>query len=292
MAENTHTSPGNSLDRASLVDIITKAVVCELQRMGYRITGDTGASPLPNETCQVILNQAIQLGADRVGPEPGFHRPPDGLGHYIDHTLLKPEALPQEIDKLCMEAIQHRFAAVCVNPIYVERAVKNLEGSGIPVAAVVGFPLGAVSAAIKAAETREVIIKGAREVDMVINIGALKAGDFKTIHDEIQSVVEAAAGYPVKVILETAMLDTDQKIAGCVLAKSAGAAFVKTSTGFGPGGATVDDVALMRRIVGPEMGVKASGGIRDEKTAQDMVSAGATRIGASASVAIVAGRRS
>ncbi len=289
MPEDTRITSGDSRNSAEMVDVITKAVLCELQRQGFDVSG---AGNVPDAaTCQTILNHAINVGADRVVPEAGFSRPPDGLGSYIDHTLLKPEAQPEEIDKLCREAVEHRFAAVCVNAVYVDRAVKNLEGSGIPVAAVVGFPLGAVSAAIKAAETREVVMKGAREVDMVVNIGALNAGDFKTISDEIRAVVEAAGGYPVKVILETAMLDDDHKIAACVLSKAAGAAFVKTSTGFGPSGATASDVALMRRIVGPVMGVKASGGIRDTETAEEMVSAGATRIGASASVAIVAGRR-
>ncbi|MBN1551954.1 deoxyribose-phosphate aldolase [bacterium] len=237
------------------------------------------------------MNNVLQSGADRIGTKPGFGAPPDGLGKYIDHTLLKPEATTEDIDKLCKEAIQYKFAAVCVNPVHVQRAVKNLDGSGIPVAAVVGFPLGAVTATIKAAETREAVLKGAREIDMVLNIGALKAGDYKLIYDEIKAVVEAAGTNPVKVILETSLLNADQKIAACVLSKAAGATFVKTSTGFGPGGATVEDVALMRRIVGPEMGVKASGGIRDEKTAQEMVSAGASRIGASASVAIVSGKQ-
>jgi len=290
MPGNSHITSGSMGQSLSLVDTITKAVICELKRLGYQISGEI-ADELDDQACNSVISQAIKLGADRVGPEPGFSNPPDGLGKYIDHTLLKPDASPEDIDVICREAVQHKFAAVCVNPVNVDRAVNNLEGSNIPVAAVVGFPLGAATAAIKAAESREVILKGAREIDMVINIGALKAGDYKLIIDEIRAVVEAASGYPVKVILETAMLNADQKISGCVLAKAAGAAFVKTSTGFGPGGATVDDVALMRRIVGPEMGVKASGGIKDSETAQQMVSAGASRLGASASVAIVAGRR-
>jgi deoxyribose-phosphate aldolase len=286
MADRIRPTPSGVPDQNVLVDTITKVVVCELQRLGYTIVDDTGQPAVPPETCRIIMDEVIQSGADRVGAKPGV-APPDGLGHYIDHTLLKPETTPEDIDRLCAEARQYHFAAVCVNPIYVARAVKNLEGSSIPVAAVVGFPLGAVTSSIKAAETREAVLKGAREIDMVIDIGALKTGNYDRIYDEIKMVTDAAGGFPVKVILETALLDTDQKIAACVLSKAAGAAFVKTSTGFGPGGATPEDVALMRRIVGPDMGVKASGGIRDEKTAQEMVSAGADRLGASASVAIV-----
>ncbi len=211
------------------------------------------------------------------------------LAAFIDHTLLKPDAKAEAIDKLCMEAVEYRFASVCVNPVNVAQAVKKLAQSGIPVAAVVGFPLGANSWEIKAAETRDVVSQGAREVDMVINIGALKNGDYRCVYREIEAVVRAAGGCIVKVILETAFLTNDEKIAACILAKAAGAAFVKTSTGFGPGGATLEDVALMRRVVGPEMGVKASGGIRDTATARSMIAAGATRLGASASVNIVKG---
>jgi deoxyribose-phosphate aldolase len=211
------------------------------------------------------------------------------MASYIDHTLLKPDATAEAIDALCREAVQHGFASVCVNPVYVARAVKNMSDSGIPVAAVVGFPLGANSPEIKAAETRDVVAQGAREIDMVINISALKNGDYQRVFRDIEAVVRAAQDCPVKVILETVLLTEDQKIAACVLAKAAGAAFVKTSTGFGPAGATVEDIILMRRIVGPDMGIKASGGIRDAATARAMVDAGATRLGASASVAIVKG---
>ncbi|MCD4652569.1 deoxyribose-phosphate aldolase [bacterium] len=215
--------------------------------------------------------------------------PPHDLGSYIDHTLLKPDATTEAIDAICEEAIEHEFASVCVNPSYVARAVENLANSEIPVAAVIGFPLGATSPEIKAAETREVIANGAMEIDMVINIGALKNGDYQHVYRDIYTVVKAASNRIVKVILETAFLSEDQKIAACVLAKTAGAAFVKTSTGFGPSGATEDDVRLMRRIVGPKMGVKASGGIRTAEIAQRMITAGADRLGASASVSIVKG---
>lgn len=211
------------------------------------------------------------------------------LAAFIDHTLLKPDATTEAIDQLCREAVEYRFASVCVNPSNVTRAVRNLDKTGIPVAAVVGFPLGANSTEIKAMETRDAVAHGAREIDMVMNIGALKNGDYRTVFKDIESVVQAAPGCIVKVILETALLTMDEKVAACILAKAAGAGFVKTSTGFGSQGATPEDVALMRRIVGPEMGVKASGGIRDTATARAMLAAGATRLGASASVAIVKG---
>ncbi|MGB3974958.1 MAG: deoxyribose-phosphate aldolase [bacterium] len=211
------------------------------------------------------------------------------LASFIDHTLLKPDATAEAIDKLCKETIEYRFATVCVNPVHVSRAVENMKDSGIPVTSVVGFPLGANSWEIKAAETRDAISRGAGEIDMVINIGALKDGNYQEVFRDIEAVVKAASGRPVKVILETALLTNDQKVAACILAKAAGAAFVKTSTGFGPAGATVEDVALMRSVVGPEMGVKASGGIRDAATARAMIAAGASRLGASASIAIIKG---
>ena len=209
------------------------------------------------------------------------------LASFIDHTLLKPDATGEAIDVLCRETIENRFASVCVNPVHVSRAAKNMKDSGIPVTSVVGFPLGANSWEIKAAETRDVISQGAGEIDMVINIGALKDGHYQVVFRDIEAVVQAASGRPVKVIIETALLTDDQKVAACVLAKAAGAAFVKTSTGFGPSGATVEDVRLMRSVVGPEMGVKASGGIRDATTAHAMIAAGASRLGASASIAII-----
>ncbi len=211
------------------------------------------------------------------------------LASFIDHTLLKSDATAEAIDKLCQETIEYRFASVCVNPVHVSRAVENMKDSGIPVTSVVGFPLGANSWEIKAAETRDAVSRGAGEIDMVINIGALKDGNYQEVFRDIEAVVKAASGRPVKVILETALLTNDQKVAACILAKAAGAAFVKTSTGFGPAGATVEDVALMRSVVGPEMGVKASGGIRDAATARAMIAAGASRLGASASIAIIKG---
>src|SRR5215510_1509188 len=228
-------------------------------------------------------------GAMRVGAAAGVGAVPADLGRLIDHTLLKPEATRDEVVKLCEEAKQHHFASVCVNTTWVPLCKAMLAGSDVMVCAVVGFPLGAMSPQAKAYEAREAMRQGAREIDMVINIGALKSGDYETVFEDICRVVKSAAPAQVKVILETSALDTEQKIIGCTLSKLAGAAFVKTSTGFGKGGATVEDVALMRRIVGPGLGVKASGGVRTLADAQNMVAAGANRIGASASVAIVTG---
>lgn len=209
------------------------------------------------------------------------------LASRIDHTLLKPDATREEIVRICQEARQHHFATVCVNSAYVKLAADLLRGSSTKPITVVGFPLGAMSCTAKAFEAKEAILAGAQEIDMVINLGALKSQDYALVLEDIQKVVEASKPIPVKVILETTSLNDDQKIIGCALAKIAGAAFVKTSTGFGSGGATVEDIRLMRRIVGPEMGVKASGGIRTSEDALKMLAAGATRIGASASVSIV-----
>jgi len=211
------------------------------------------------------------------------------LAKLIDHTLLKPETTHDDIVKLCEEARQYRFASVCVNTTWVPLCQALLAGSDVIVCAVVGFPLGAMSPPAKAYEAREAVQQGAREIDMVLNIGALRSGDEHTVFEDISGVVQAAAPAAVKVILETSALDTEQKVIGCTLAKLAGAAFVKTSTGFGKAGATVEDVALMRRVVGPALGVKASGGIRTAEDVVRMAQAGANRIGASASVAIVTG---
>jgi deoxyribose-phosphate aldolase len=207
----------------------------------------------------------------------------------IDHTLLRPEATASSILKLCDEARSHGFASVCINPYWVELAAGRLEESPVKVCTVIGFPLGANMTAIKVAETEAAIRAGAREIDMVMNIGEMCSGNDDAVGRDIQAVVEAAhaGGALVKVILETALLDDEQKTTACLLAKEAGAEFVKTSTGFGPSGATAHDVALMRATVGPEMGVKASGGIRTLDDLKTMVAAGATRIGASASVRIV-----
>ncbi len=233
----------------------------------------------------------VTLGAQRVSAAPGL----DGdtlradLARYIDHTLLKANASREELKKLCDEAAKYKFASVCVNAANVGFCARELRGSGVPVVAVVGFPLGAMTPAAKGFETREAIRDGAEEIDMVINIGALKSKDYALVLADIQAVVQAAGSKKVKVILETGELNRDEKVIACVLSKVAGAAFVKTSTGFGPGGATTEDVALMKSVVGEEVEVKASGGVRTSEDVDTMIKAGATRIGASASVAIVRG---
>jgi len=213
------------------------------------------------------------------------------LAGMIDHTLLKPDATPDQVRKLCAEAVEYGFYAVCVNPVHVEVAARSLQGSAVRVCSVIGFPLGANTTEIKVREAERAIADGAREVDMVLNVGAIKAGAFDAAEQDIAAVVKAAhaRGAICKVILETGLLSDEEKVEACRRAVSAGADFVKTSTGFGPGGATVADIALMRRTVGPRVGVKASGGIRTYEVAREMVAAGATRIGASASVQIVQG---
>ncbi|MBA2132523.1 deoxyribose-phosphate aldolase [Capillibacterium thermochitinicola] len=213
---------------------------------------------------------------------------PAALAGIIDHTLLKPEATYNDVERLCAEAKEYGFASVCVNPANVSLAVRLLGKSAVKVCTVVGFPLGATTHQVKAEETKEAVGSGAAEVDMVINIGALKSGFYNLVYQDIKAVVEAAGAQALtKVIIETCLLTTEEKIKACLLALYAGADFVKTSTGFGKGGATVEDVALMRRVVGGRMGVKASGGIRDLATAEAMVKAGANRIGASAGVKII-----
>jgi deoxyribose-phosphate aldolase len=211
------------------------------------------------------------------------------LAPYIDHTLLKPDATREDLIKLCDEARRYGFATVCVNSGNVALCARLLAGCATRPIAVVGFPLGAATTGAKVFEAREAIRAGAAEIDMVINIGQLKARNYGFVECDIREVVQAARPRPVKVILETGALSRDEKVIGCALAKAAGAAFVKTSTGFGPGGATAEDVALMRQVVGDEVGVKASGGVRTTEDARRMVQAGANRLGASASVAIVTG---
>src|SRR6476646_2053668 len=212
------------------------------------------------------------------------------LAGMIDHTLLKPEATPAQIEQLCREAVEHGFATVCVNGAWVQLAGGLVAGTGVGVAAVAGFPLGAGSSAAKAFEAADAVRAGATEIDMVLNVGALKAGDDALVEVDIEEVVRSAGrDAAVKVILETALLTDQEKVRGCRLAVAAGAAFVKTSTGFGPAGATVEDVALLRKTVGDAVGVKAAGGIRTREAAEAMVEAGASRLGTSSSVLIVRG---
>jgi deoxyribose-phosphate aldolase len=212
------------------------------------------------------------------------------MAGYIDHTLLKPDAPLPAFDKLCDEAIRYGFKSVCVNSGRVAHVAENVKGTGVKVCSVIGFPLGAMDSSAKAFEAKRAMEQGATELDMVLNIGALKSGDLKAAEEDIRAVRGEAGGTTVlKVIIETCLLTEEEKVFACEIAKKAGADFVKTSTGFSTGGATVEDVALMRRVVGPEMGVKASGGIKDFATASAMIAAGANRIGAGAGVAIVAG---
>ena len=212
------------------------------------------------------------------------------IAAMIDHTLLKPEATKPQIEALCHEAKEYKFASVCVNPTWVSTAKELLQGSGVMVCTVIGFPLGATTSETKAFETKNAIENGAEEVDMVINIGALKDHNDELVENDIRAVVEAAKGKAhTKVIIETSLLSKEEKIRACELALKAGADFVKTSTGFSTGGATPEDIALMRKTVGPDMGVKASGGVRSTEDVQKMIEAGATRIGASSSIAIVNG---
>jgi deoxyribose-phosphate aldolase len=212
------------------------------------------------------------------------------LARYLDHTMLRPEAPTSAFDKLCQEAVQYRFFAVCVNSCRIAYVARKLQGTGVKVCSVVGFPLGAMTSRSKAFETREALSDGAQEIDMVINIGLLKSGDHAGVEEDIRAVRRATRGTTVlKVIIETALLTQDEKVMACQLAKKAGADFVKTCTGFSGGGATVEDIALMRGVVGRDMGVKASGGVRTYKSAIAMIGAGATRIGAVSSVAIVTG---
>jgi deoxyribose-phosphate aldolase len=248
------------------------------------------------ETCQAChvkreaeVRELVKLGATRIAAGPGNAAPASDLAPCIDHTLLRADVTREDLKKLCEEAKRYGFATVCVNSANVRFCAAQLEGSSVKPIAVVGFPLGAQTAQAKAYEARDAVRQGAEEIDMVINLGALKSRDYAGVLEDIIAVVSAAAPKPVKVILETGALTYEQKIVACALSKVGGAAFVKTSTGFGPGGATVDDVALMREIVGDEMGVKASGGIHSEEGARQMIAAGANRIGASASVAIVTG---
>lgn len=240
------------------------------------------------ECCPDRLAGVLEAGATRIG----LHAAGGAAGSVasmIDHTLLKADATRREIEALCREAAEYRFATVCVNPTWVATCAQQLRGSGVAVTSVVGFPLGATTADVKHYETRRAIFDGAREIDMVINVGALKSGDLRLVERDIEAVAVPCreAGALSKVIIEAALLTDEEKVTACTLARAAGADFVKTSTGFGPGGATAADVALMRRTVGDEMGVKAAGGVRDLEGLKAMVAAGATRVGASAGVRIV-----
>jgi deoxyribose-phosphate aldolase len=277
----------NPSDLQRLIEIITEEV---LAAQASRPAADAhcGCHAVHQDCCPDRLRGVIDAGASRLGLHASGGAP-DGVSAMIDHTLLKPDASRADVEKLCREAAEFRFATVCVNPAWVAVAAARLRGTGVGVCSVVGFPLGATTADVKHYETRRAIYDGATEIDMVINIGALKSGDLRTVERDIEAVVDSCrqCGVVSKVIIEAALLTDEEKITACTLAKAAGADFVKTSTGFASGGATAADVALMRRVVGADMGVKAAGGVRDLEGLKAMVAAGATRVGASAGVKIV-----
>jgi deoxyribose-phosphate aldolase len=266
------------IDRTELIEVVTRQVLATLAGE-HADQGLENAQPL------------VDSGAERLGYCGNGADVPKPLASYIDHTLLRPDASPADIDELCDEAAEYGFAAVCINPTWVARAKRRLRGAGVMVASVVGFPLGANTPEIKAMEARRALRDGAREIDMVINIGALKGGENDLVRKDIAGVSDACreVGAINKVIIEAALLSDEEKVVACRLAQQGRAHYVKTSTGFGPGGATVFDVALMREVVGEKMGVKAAGGIHTAAEVREMITAGATRIGASAGVRIVSG---
>ncbi|KAA3597174.1 MAG: deoxyribose-phosphate aldolase [Calditrichaeota bacterium] len=242
---------------------------------------------MPDLVSQVISE--IFSGEISTVVSPQESQKPDlsNLAKYIDHTILKPDATEPQVTKICEEAKEYKFASVCVNPFWVKHSANLLKGTGVDVCTVIGFPLGASSTASKMDETKQAIADGATEIDMVINIGALKSQNYQMVLEDIKGVVKAANGTLVKVIIETCLLTDEEKIQACILSAEAKADYVKTSTGFSTGGALEEDILLMRKIVGPKIGVKASGGVRTREDAIKMINAGATRIGASAGIKIV-----
>ena len=277
-------------DDHNIEDLVSQITEVILSRLG---TSSASECRLQHDECFVKcpdrMHSLIAEGGVRFGLTGAESEAAREVARYIDHTLLKPDATRDEILKVCEEGVRYGFASVCINPIWVREVACALRGSGVKVCTVIGFPLGSNAPDTKAYEARRAVFDGASELDMVINIGALKSGDHDLVSRDIRGVVEIAheVGYICKVIIETALLSDDEKISACLIAKEAGADFVKTSTGFSSGGATAADVALMRRAVGGQMGVKASGGVRDLKQAQEMIRAGATRIGASVGVKII-----
>jgi deoxyribose-phosphate aldolase len=267
-----------------LIDLIVGEMATAIGRRRVRCQ----CHSVLDDCCPDRLRDVLDAGATRVGVHAEGGAPSE-IAAMIDHTLLKPDATRGQIEALCREAAQFSFATVCVNPTWVALCTRALGGTGVGVCSVVGFPFGASTADVKTYETRRAIFDGATEIDMVINVGALKSGDLRGVERDIEAVTSPCrdCGVLSKVIIEAALLGEDEKVTACTLAKAAGADYVKTSTGFGPGGATPADVALMRRVVGAEMGVKAAGGIRDFAGVKAMLAAGATRVGASAGVKIV-----
>jgi deoxyribose-phosphate aldolase len=281
--------------REELIEKITKAVLARLE--------SAPVFSIDEQVCETCIGcgecvqkrpadvqKLVENGASRLSSTVGVRPSDDSVAGLIDHTLLKPDAKAEDIKRLASEAMEFGFATVCVNPCYVKLASDLLKLSEVKVCTVVGFPLGANTPEVKVYETKKGIMDGAREIDMVINVGALKSKDYGLVEKDIRGVVEACGRRIVtKVIIETCFLSNEEKVKACTLAKAAGADYVKTSTGFGTGGATIEDVRLMREVVGEEMGVKASGGIKTPEDAAAMVEAGATRLGTSASVKIVRG---
>jgi deoxyribose-phosphate aldolase len=269
----------------SLVEAVVRAVLAQV-----RVDDPPCACHAVAEgQCPDRFGRMLGHGAERFGLQAGANLYPREIARLIDHTLLKPDATRTQVESLCREAREYGFATVCVNPFWARLCADLLRGCETRVCTVAGFPLGACHPEVKALEAARAVADGAAEVDMVMNLGALKSGDYRLVHRDVAGVVAAChpCGALVKVIIEAALLSDEEKVRACVAARAAGADFVKTSTGFGPGGATAADVALMRRVVGPEMGVKAAGGVRDLKSAQAMIDAGADRIGASVGVKIV-----
>jgi deoxyribose-phosphate aldolase len=282
----------------SIVEVITREVLLAMVEHERRSEAPEGGycafectDGICVKTCFDKAGQVISAGADRLTSSLGVIPEDQDLAKTIDHTLLKPDATPDQIAQLCFEARKHGFASVCINPAWVKLSAELLKGSDVKVCTVIGFPLGATAPEVKVYETNNALDHGASEIDMVLNIGALKARDLELVAGDIRGVVVTshARGALTKVIIETALLTDEEKVIACLLAKEAGADFVKTSTGFSGGGATVADITLMRRTVGPEMGVKASGGVRTFEDADSLIKAGATRIGASAGVKIMQG---
>lgn len=273
------------MNEHELVEAVVRGVLAQLRPQ----PAACDCHSAPDGCCPDRMDRLVGQGASRFGLQAAATSYPREIARMIDHTLLKPEATRAQIEQLCAEARQHGFATVCVNPVWVSLCADLLRGAETRVCTVVGFPLGANRAEVKACEAALAIEQGASEIDMVMNVGALKSGDYHLVERDVHGVVEACrrGGAVSKVIIEAALLTDDEKVRACVLSRVAGADFVKTSTGFGPGGATAADVALMRRVVGPQMGVKAAGGVRDLKSARAMIEAGADRIGASVGVKIV-----
>ncbi len=286
------------MDTTALIDRVTREVMSSLQNKppapaaDSSCTVESGLSCLECGQCvtkrPVFIDGLVSSGVCRLSTQLGIGPVEAKIARMIDHTLLKPEATEEQVAELCREAATYCFASVCVNPIWVELCAKLLRRSGVKVCTVIGFPLGSTTTETKSYETRDTIGKGATEIDMVINVGLMKSRQYSRVREDIRAVVRATRpNILVKVILETCLLTDEEKAKACELSVDAGADFVKTSTGFSTGGATVEDIALMRKVVGPEIGVKASGGVRSFEDAEAMVKAGATRLGASAGLKII-----